>query len=139
MARLPVRCALALVLGVAPAGAAELTVVVGGAAPTGTVRAMVFANADAFAAQTHPVAAFAVTPRDGRVRVTVADLPPGPYAIAAYQDINGNQQLDRNWLGVPSEPTAFSRDARPGLTAIGFDEAAVQLLSSGLCTTLRLE
>lgn len=135
----PVRCALALMLAAAPAWGADMTVVVTGAAPIGTVRAMVFADADGFAAQTRPVAAFAVTPRDGRVRVTVADLPAGLYAIAAYQDVNGNQQLDRSWLGVPSEPYVFSRDARPGLSAVGFNEAAVELPSGGLTTTLRLQ
>lgn len=133
-----VRCALALTLAAGPAWGADLTVVVDNAAPAGTVRAMVFADADSFAAQDRPVAAFAVTPRDGRVRVTIADLPPGSYAVAAYQDMNGNQHLDRNWLGVPGEPTAFSRDARPGLGPVGFDEAVVEVPPGGLATTLRL-
>ena len=138
MTRVPVRCALALMLAAAPAGGADLTVEVTGDAPAGMVRAMVFADADGFATQTHPVAAFAVAPRDGRVRVTVADLPPGPYAVAAYQDVNGNQQLDRTSLGVPAEPYAFSRDARPGLGPVSFDEAAVAMPDGGLVVPLRL-
>lgn len=134
-----VRCALALVLSAGSARAADLTISIDQAAPKGMVRAMVFADSDSFAAQSRPVAAFSVTPRDGRVKVTVADLSPGRYAVAAYQDINGNEQLDRSWLGGPTEPFGFSRDARPGLAAVEFDEAAVTLPMGGLSLPLRLQ
>lgn len=139
MSRPCLRCALALMLAALPAWGADLTVVVAGASPGGTVRAQVFRDAESFASQTYPVAAFAVAPRDGRVQVTIAGLPAGRYAVAAFHDVNGNQLLDRNWLGVPSEPVAFSHDARPGLTPVGFDEAAVEVLAGGLLTTLRLQ
>lgn len=134
-----VRCALALTLSAGSATAADLTLSIGPASTSGMVRAMVFADAGSFAAQSHPIAAFAVTPRDGRVKVTVADLSPGRYAVAAYQDVNGNEQLDRTWLGVPTEPTGFSRDARPGLSAVDFDEAAVELPVGGLTLPIRLQ
>lgn len=138
MARLAVHCAVALVCLTAPARAADLTVSIVGAAPSGMVRAMVFADADSFASQSRPLAALAVTPRDGRVRVTVADLSPGRYAVAAYQDVSGNEHLDRNWLGVPTEPVGFSREARPGLATVTFDEAAVDMADGGAVATIRL-
>lgn len=40
---------------------------------------------------------------------------PGTYAIAAFFDRNGNHDLDRNWLGMPTEPWVLSRGVRPGL------------------------
>ena len=43
------------------------------------------------------------------------DLPFGDYALAAYQDNNGNGKLDKNKLGYPKEPFAFSRGFRPVL------------------------
>jgi ABC-type glutathione transport system ATPase component len=40
------------------------------------------------------------------------DLAPGTYAVSAYQDLNGNQRLDANMVGMPTEPYGFSRDAK---------------------------
>ena len=38
-------------------------------------------------------------------------LPNGEFAVAVYQDENGNGKLDKNLFGVPTEPYGFSRDA----------------------------
>jgi len=50
-------------------------------------------------------------PKDGRVVLVVHDLPAGRYAVASFQDLNGNAELDKNGLGVPQEPYGFSNDA----------------------------
>jgi len=50
--------------------------------------------------------------RPGTVSVTVPDLPAGLYAIQAYQDENGNHDVDRGLFGLPKEGIGFSRDAR---------------------------
>ena len=42
------------------------------------------------------------------VNATIEGLKPGTYAIAVIQDLNGNGELDRNFLGLPKEPLAFS-------------------------------
>ncbi|UTW63559.1 DUF2141 domain-containing protein [bacterium SCSIO 12741] len=39
-------------------------------------------------------------------------LKPGKYGVTAYHDVNGNEELDTNFLGVPTEPYGFSNDAR---------------------------
>ncbi|WP_211097023.1 DUF2141 domain-containing protein [Neolewinella litorea] len=33
----------------------------------------------------------------------------GRYVVAAFQDLNGNGLLDRNFLGVPTEPYGFGK------------------------------
>jgi|688.fasta_scaffold1332539_1 uncharacterized protein (DUF2141 family) len=38
------------------------------------------------------------------------ELKSGNYAIAVYQDINNNGKLDKNWVGIPTEPYGFSKD-----------------------------
>lgn len=38
----------------------------------------------------------------------IENLPTGTYAVAVIQDLNGNGELDRNFLGIPKEPLAFS-------------------------------
>lgn len=47
----------------------------------------------------------------GTTVVTIPGLPPGRYAAQAFQDLNGNGKIDRNFLGIPKEPVGFSNDA----------------------------
>lgn len=72
-----------------------------------------------------------------RARFTFRDVPPGTYAVAAYQDANGNGRLDRTGLGLPLEPYGFSgtvgRRARPD-----FAEAAFALREPGAAVRVRL-
>jgi uncharacterized protein (DUF2141 family) len=51
-------------------------------------------------------------PRDGKVKYIFNDLPAGTYAIKLFHDINDNQKLDSNWLGIPREPYGFSNNPR---------------------------
>ncbi|NMM28154.1 MAG: DUF2141 domain-containing protein [Glaciimonas sp.] len=59
--------------------------------------------------------------------VTVPDLPPGKYAVAAYVDNNKNGKLDKNFLGVPKEIYGFSNDARGIFGPPDFAEAAFEI------------
>lgn len=47
----------------------------------------------------------------GRVSF-VFELPTGSYAIGAYHDVNNNGILDKNWLGIPTEPYIMSGDRK---------------------------
>lgn len=47
----------------------------------------------------------------GTTIVTIAGLPPGRYAAQSFEDLNGNGKIDRNFLGIPTEPVGFSNDA----------------------------
>ncbi|WP_035484926.1 DUF2141 domain-containing protein [Geminicoccus roseus] len=42
--------------------------------------------------------------------VLFPDLSPGRYAIAVYQDVDGDGALNKNMLGLPTEPYGFSND-----------------------------
>ena len=44
--------------------------------------------------------------------VTFSDLSAGDYAILAYQDLDNNQKLNRNMIGIPNEPYGFSNNPR---------------------------
>lgn len=45
----------------------------------------------------------------GPISMRIRDVRYGQCAVAVFHDINGNGELDRNWLGIPAEPYAFSR------------------------------
>lgn len=62
--------------------------------------------------------------RSANQRFLFEDVAPGAYAVAAYQDVNGNGRLDRTALGLPLEPYGFSgeavRGARPDFAQAHF-------------------
>lgn len=49
---------------------------------------------------------------DGYLEIDLSGLPDGEYAATAFQDRNGNNELDANLVGMPTEPYGFSNNAR---------------------------
>lgn len=45
-------------------------------------------------------------------KIGLTDLPPGDYAIALFQDRNGNAKVDSNLFGIPTEPYGFSNNPK---------------------------
>ncbi|MEQ8704353.1 MAG: DUF2141 domain-containing protein [Phaeodactylibacter sp.] len=54
-------------------------------------------------------------------------LPYDTYAVAVYQDMNGNSRLDKNTLGIPTEPYAFANNPKVKWSPPTFEEAAVDI------------
>lgn len=46
------------------------------------------------------------------VSYSFSDLEEGVYAISIFHDVNGNGKLDTNFVGIPTEPYAFSNNAK---------------------------
>ncbi|MXY49364.1 MAG: DUF2141 domain-containing protein [Gemmatimonadetes bacterium] len=65
----------------------------------------------------------------GSLRFVFLDLSPGRYAVAVFHDDNGNDELDTNILGIPSEGTGFSRNAQGNFGPPSFHDAAVEISS----------
>ena len=63
-----------------------------------------------------------VQPPAAEFQVVFPDVPEGSYAIAVFQDTNGNTSLDRDQRGLPLEPYGFSNGT--GRTAPPSFEAA---------------
>jgi uncharacterized protein (DUF2141 family) len=60
----------------------------------------------------------------GRAECVFTNLAPGPMAFAAVHDEDGDGQLGRDLLGLPSEGYAFSNDAREPLGPPSFEAAS---------------
>ena len=75
----------------------------------------------------------------GAVKVVFADVPPGKYVISVYHDVNGNQRLDANMVGIPSEPYGFSRDARGKMGPPSFDDAVFEVSKDTVNLTIRVK
>jgi uncharacterized protein (DUF2141 family) len=48
---------------------------------------------------------------NGTMIVAFNNLPTGTYAVSIYQDTNENEQLDKNFLGIPKERYGFSNNS----------------------------
>jgi uncharacterized protein (DUF2141 family) len=40
--------------------------------------------------------------------ISIEGLPPGKYAISLFQDLDGDAEMDTNFIGFPKEPFGFS-------------------------------
>jgi uncharacterized protein (DUF2141 family) len=50
-------------------------------------------------------------------------LPHGEYAFTLYVDFNGNQKLDKNFLGIPKEQYGVANNVRGRMSPPTFDQA----------------
>jgi uncharacterized protein (DUF2141 family) len=83
---------------------------------------------------------FSGTPGAGNteVQINIADLPDGQYAIALYQDINGNGKLDQNLLQIPTEPIGFSNNTFPKLRKPNWAECVLNISGGSVATSVQL-
>jgi transcriptional regulator GlxA family with amidase domain len=63
---------------------------------------------------------------------------PGEYTVAAYQDINGNEKLDTNLIGIPKEPNAISNDAPARFGPPRYEDAKFTVGKDNLQITVTL-
>lgn len=56
------------------------------------------------------------------------NIPSGKVALAVFLDLNGNGILDKNILGAPTEPYAFSNNIRPLFSQPSFNQCSFLLL-----------
>jgi len=66
----------------------------------------------------------------GEVMVTL-EVPPGVWAVQAYQDEDGSGKVTRNFLGIPTEGLGFSNDAPFRFGPPKFADAAFRLEPGG--------
>jgi uncharacterized protein (DUF2141 family) len=131
-------CAAALCLAAAAAPAAELRVRVEGV-PTAAGRILValYDGAESFASGRR-LAGVAVPAREGAVTAVFGRVPPGRYGVAVLQDLDGDGELRRNWLGMPAEPFGFSNDALGRMGPPGFEAMAFEVAEPVTEITLHL-
>jgi uncharacterized protein (DUF2141 family) len=56
---------------------------------------------------------------------TFKNLPAGEYALAIFQDENDNGELDKNWVGIPTERYGFSNNVMGSVGPPSFHDAKV--------------
>ena len=65
-------------------------------------------------------------------------IAPGRYALAVYHDLNANEVMDKNFVGIPKEPYGFSTNFRPKFSAPSFEDCAFDLPANGKGISVKL-
>jgi uncharacterized protein (DUF2141 family) len=63
-----------------------------------------------------------------RIPFTFKDVPKGTYAIEGYQDVNGDEVLNTNWLGMGKEPHGNTYAAADKKKETSFDKMAFDVV-----------
>lgn len=117
---------VAVALFTRPVLAETLTVTIAGIeTDEGRIMAQLMRGERQFSGAQRSAALLDLAAQVGAVTIRFESLPPGEYGIRAMHDRNGNGELERNLVGVPTEPWAFSNDASgsfgpPGWAAAKF-------------------
>lgn len=129
---------LGCLLATSVAQAADLSIAIAGHQVSGgKIRASLYNSAQTFAKEFFK--AIDTEASGESVVLVFRDLPPGSYAVTAYQDVNGDGKLERGIFNQPSEPYGVSRDARGKRGPPKFEDAQIELRepSSQISITLR--
>lgn len=117
--------ALITTLFTLPTLAHELNVTVSNIKTTkGDLLVAVYGQEENYNTNTHWVAAKKVKISETSVTLAFPDLPAGNYAVKLFQDENENGQIDKNLIGIPTEPYGFSNNGGSYGPA-SFEEAKV--------------
>ena len=95
--------------------------------PKGALMVAVFDSEAAYASGEKPVAALRLEVKGDTVHTVVPGLKAGRYAIKMFHDLNGSGKLTLNMFGIPTEPVAFSNNAKINMRAPNWTETAFAL------------
>lgn len=73
-----------------------------------------------------------------KTSTTFNEIPEGLYAVKVFHDVNENEVLDTNFLGIPKEAYGFSNNARGSFGPAEWEDANFQL-SGDLTITIKVE
>jgi uncharacterized protein (DUF2141 family) len=59
--------------------------------------------------------------------ITIENLKPGKYAFKYFHDENKNEELDTNWIGMPTEGFGFSNNATGTFGSPSFEKTIFEL------------
>lgn len=92
---------------------------------------------DGFDGVQDPVTSLMLEPTPPQVTFSV-DLEPGVYGMRVMHDVDGDFELDANFVGIPTEPWAFSNNATGRFGPPKWDDVTFEVTTAGDVQDLRL-
>jgi uncharacterized protein (DUF2141 family) len=84
---------------------------------------MLFASETAYARR-DPLRRLRIEAGEGNLVAMFDRLEPGTYAVIVFHDLDGDGRLTMNPFGVPTEPFAFSNNARGNMGPASWEQAS---------------
>lgn len=88
----------------------------------GKITVAIYRNGDEFPGEKFLVTKKSLDVAKDKCDLQFESMPFGSYAVAIFQDVNGNGKLDKGMFGIPSEPFAFSNNFRPKFGGPSFEK-----------------
>jgi uncharacterized protein (DUF2141 family) len=88
----------------------------------GVTRICLYNNAAAFNGEGKPVQCIAASLSNKNAMAVFENIPAGTYAISLFHDVNNNNKLDLNFVGIPKEGYGASQNKLPFASAPSFKE-----------------
>ncbi|MBT79635.1 MAG: hypothetical protein CL587_04505 [Alteromonadaceae bacterium] len=79
-----------------------------------------------------------ITVYKGSQKTVFADVPEGQYGVMVFQDLDGNNTLNSNLLGIPTEPYGFSTNPHV-MGPPSFDDIAFAVTEANVSLTITME
>ena len=120
-----------LLVGTTPATADTITVVIENIErDQGKIMLQFLSGEAEFEGERDATGRFIVRAQTGAMRISTSNLPAGDYAIRVLHDVNDNDELDTNYIGLPTEPYAFSNNATGNFGPPNWDDVMFTLSGS---------
>ncbi len=113
--------------------------VVGFQSTTGDVK-IALSNSEAnYTSKSEAFRGAVATIEGDKATAVFTNLPHGEYAVRVYHDANGNDKLDRNFMGIPKEPYGFSNNARSAFGPAKWGKAKFALRTEQMNIEIRVK
>ena len=86
-----------------------------------------------------PIRAIMVAADKPDVSTRLEGLVPGRYAIKSFHDIDGDGQMGSNPFGMPTEPFAFSNNAKGAMGPASWADAAFDVVAGKNMQTITIQ
>jgi len=105
----------------------------------GALMVAIFDTETAYTSDGQPIAQLKLDIARDTLTVVVPGLAPGRYGIKLFHDLNGTGKLTFNMFGIPTEPVAFSNNAKINMRAPTWAEVSFELPASGGAQTIDID
>jgi uncharacterized protein (DUF2141 family) len=103
----------------------------------GKVKVGLYESASTYMKKTYRAVQAVVDNKD-QVILVFEDVPNGSYAFSIYHDANENDQLDTNFIGIPTEDYAFSNNADGRFGPPEYELCVFEITGEDLTQTIEL-
>jgi len=109
--------------------------------PTGMIRGQLFADEASYAGKggAAPAAQFVLPVSGDSVSTMVTGLAPGRYAVKSFHDVDGDGKMGANPFGIPTEPFAFSNDAKGAFGPAAWADAAFEVVAGDTAHAITID